>query len=629
MNKFVRATFLAFITIALFVLLYSPVTAQTTYRVNINYIDSQLFPRVNAYVSVTDAQGALVTGLGETDFSVSEDAKPISNFKVLSVENTQQPLAVALVIDTSGSMNVRPAPTPLSVSIDAAKAFLNSLQPQDQAAVIAYSDSPTVVRDFTQDKNALGQALDSLQGGTGIKSAMYDAIRNAVGLLKSRDERRVIILITDGKDTRSQATIDQAISDANQAGVQIYTIGFGAVVNHDQLYKLADQTGGSWVIQPNAAGLQTAFGNIMQVLREQYQVEYTSALLADNKPHNFVLTVTVQGNQVTVSKSFTAQTGKMTVTLPYQDGQVVGGNVVFNPTVTAPAPISKLDITMDGTPLTSIAAAPFEYTWTSTNNAGVHEFVLKVMDQVGNVGQASVRLNVQLPLTVKITQPSNGDQLNKPTTIAANVTSLPGTNVAKVDIAVDGTVIKTLTSPPYETNWDLNNVKAGPHTIQVTAQDVNGFSAEDKIAVAVALSDSFGWLIIPAALAVLAIVIPLSLRSRKRRSGSASGGGTTKVKAGTVHLRELNGMNPDQVWPLGTAEIRLGRKRDENDIPLQGLNASRRHAVIRFEQGQYIIQGLSANNPVIVNNEPISQPRALQTGDVIQLGDTTLRFEQS
>jgi len=88
-------------------------------------------------------------------------------------------------------------------------------------------------------------------------------------------------------------------------------------------------------------------------------------------------------------------------------------------------------------------------------------------------------------------------------------------------------------------------------------------------------------------------------------------------------------MNPDQIWPLGIAELRLGRKRDENDIPLQGLSASRRHAVIRFEQGEYIIQGVSANNPVIVNNETISQSHILRAGDVIQLGETTLRFEQS
>jgi len=60
----------------------------------------------------------------------------------------------------------------LQESISAAKAFLNSLGSQDQAAVVEYSDSPVVASDFTQDKTALGNVLDQLQGGSGSKSAM-------------------------------------------------------------------------------------------------------------------------------------------------------------------------------------------------------------------------------------------------------------------------------------------------------------------------------------------------------------------------------------------------------------------------------------------------------------------------
>ena len=99
--------------------------------------------------------------------------------------------------------------------------------------------------------------------------------------------------------------------------------------------------------------------------------------------------------------------------------------------------------------------------------------------------------------------------------------------------------------------------------------------------------------------------------------------------AGFAQLHELEGHSPDKVWSLGATEVRLGRKREENDIPLKGLKASRKHAVIRFERGQYVIEGLSPDNPVVVNDQAISQPRILQGGDVIKLGDTTLRFEQS
>ena len=87
-------------------------------------------------------------------------------------------------------------------------------------------------------------------------------------------------------------------------------------------------------------------------------------------------------------------------------------------------------------------------------------------------------------------------------------------------------------------------------------------------------------------------------------------------------------MSPGQVWPLGNSQVRLGRKRDENDIPLKGLNASRRHAYISFEQGQYVIYPLSPNNPVLINNVPVVQRQVLQPGDVIRMGETTLRYEK-
>jgi len=84
------------------------------------------------------------------------------------------------------------------------------------------------------------------------------------------------------------------------------------------------------IIQPSVSGLQAAFNNILQILREQYQIEYTSALLADNNSHNLAIGVTLQGALITASDNFTAQPGKCG-NASYKDGQTVGGNVIFNP----------------------------------------------------------------------------------------------------------------------------------------------------------------------------------------------------------------------------------------------------------------------------------------------------------
>jgi pSer/pThr/pTyr-binding forkhead associated (FHA) protein len=60
---------------------------------------------------------------------------------------------------------------------------------------------------------------------------------------------------------------------------------------------------------------------------------------------------------------------------------------------------------------------------------------------------------------------------------------------------------------------------------------------------------------------------------------------------------------------------------------LKGRRASRKHAVIRYQQGSYFIYSLNPQNPVAVNDQPIDQGYMLQPGDVIYAGETILRFE--
>ena len=131
-----------------------------------------------------------------------------------------------------------------------------------------------------------------------------------------------------------------------------------------------------------------------------------------------------------------------------------------------------------------------------------------------------------------------------------------------------------------------------------------------------------GWIILVGVLGIMALVIPLALRSRRRAAQAQP-----VPVVGRAVLHEIEGLSPGQTWPLGIAEIRLGRKRDENDIPLKGLNASRRQATICFKAGRYQIIPLSPDNPVLINNAPVMIKTVLRSGDLIRLGGTILRFE--
>ncbi len=612
------------------------VGAQTGLHASIDYLTDAQFPEVKAYVSVTDVQGMPVAGLEKSNFSVSEDGQPITGFDVSPVINTDQPLAIALVIDTSGSMAYG-TPRPLDQAIQAAKTFVGSLAPADNLAVIQFSDTVKVVQDLTTDRSLANAALDSLK--IEANTALYDSIVQAVSVLKNRGERRIIILITDGVDTGAgKFTFDMAVTEAQRWAIPVYPIGFGAV-DKNALQRLATLTGGTAQIQPDSSSLGAAFSNILEILRKQYLIHFTSGLKADGAEHTLLIALDTQGWHEELTHTFLGRPGSVTVSLPeYQTGQVIGGKVRFAPTVLAPAPIAQFDVLVDDTNVSSITASPFEYVWDSTSLApGEHTFTFMVIDTAGNTGETSIPLEVQIPISVTVSKPVDGETVSGSMTVSAEVPALH--SVTEVQFFVDGNPIgEKLMTAPFEVTLDTKDLVAGPHILSVTAVDNQGYTAQTQTTINVGIKQQSGmwWLVLLAGLALAGVLIPLALRKRKsmKKTGSISPQSQQKPdeispqssKPGTS-LRELEGQNPNQIWALGTGETHLGRKRDENDIPLKGINASRKHAVIRYDQGQYFIFGLNPDNPVIVNDLPLSQPRALQSGDVIRLGETILRFE--
>ena len=599
------------------------VNAQTGNRVNIDYLSDSKFPLVQAYITVSDTQGLPVKNLDASNFKLSEDNRPINDFKIASVQNTEQPLAIVLALDTSGSMGYGVPQTALQKSIQAAKAFISSLAPQDYVALLSFSDTPSLAQDFTTDHAKLNTALNSLR--LGKNTDMYDAIAKAATMLSNRGERRIIVLLTDGVNTVTGLSFDQAVNETQKWGAPIYPIGFGSI-DKTKLQNLAALTGGSVQIQPDPTALEDAFSTVLKILREQYLLTFSSSLPADGAEHTLAVSLDFQGWHAEFSHHLIARPGQVTVTLPgYQEGQVIGGNVKFAPAWTGPSPaIAQLDISMDGKSITTVTAAPFEYTWNSTGTTpGSHAFTFLVKDTSGNTGQQSLNLQVQLPVQVQLSQPVEGATIAGKTTLVADVTALG--SVQTVDFMVDGQPVGSVTSAPYQLEWNPGSLPAGRHVVGVKVTDMQNFSAETQATVNVAIKQGMDlvWIALLAVLAVAAVLIPISLRKRKQFVRVAA---SPSILPGQAILHELEGLNPGKLWPLGPQEVRLGRKLDENDIILKGLKASRRHAILRLQQDQYLIESVSPNNPLLVNDETVQQ-HILHPGDTIRLGETLLRFE--
>ncbi len=213
---------------------------------------------VRVPVSVTDARGRPVTHLERDDFRVWEQDEPQA-VTLFSAERKR--LRIAILADVSGSMELK-----LDEVADALKHFIEVLEGQDEVLVLAFSDTPRVLQDFTSDRRRLGRVLESLRAGGG--TALHDALIEGLARLKGTPrEASALVFVTDGMDTASESSFGEAKEAARRAEAPVFSIGLGhrsasfhsgrpagsgADFDAAPLIELAELTGGRAEILPDA-----------------------------------------------------------------------------------------------------------------------------------------------------------------------------------------------------------------------------------------------------------------------------------------------------------------------------------------------------------------------------------------
>lgn len=237
-------------------------------------------------------------------------------------------------------------------------------------------------------------------------------------------------------------------------------------------------------------------------------------------------------------------------------------------------------------------------------------------------------------ISISFDSPVAGASLSGSQDIAVSVDSkFP---IEQLAISVDGEILNTYTTPPYSFHWELYNVKNGEHLIKVEATDDQGLTQTQEMTVTVnqVISDGgtenpfsgLGLYLVFAAFAVLLVVI-IAFGIRKRKEQEIVEEAPLADSSTASVLFELQGRAPNKAWALSAPEVRLGRKSDVNDIPLQGTKASRQMALIQNRQGQHIIYSVKPENPVILNGTPVEREMPLNNGDIITLGESVFRYD--
>jgi VWFA-related protein len=207
------------------------------------------------------------------DLIVVEDGVPQT---VEAFSEATSPVSIVLALDESGSMR-RSAEGVKA----AARTFVNALRKEDRLAVLRFSDTAEVAHDLTQFRSDAMKAIDeySSKGGT----ALYDAVHESLGRLKTVEGRRVVVLMTDGRDENaaangpgSVATFEQVLDEVKTAGALVYVIGLGTNVDRERLQTLAARTGGEAYFPETVETLPAEYARIVENLRRQYVIGYTS-----------------------------------------------------------------------------------------------------------------------------------------------------------------------------------------------------------------------------------------------------------------------------------------------------------------------------------------------------------------
>ncbi len=236
---------------------------------------------INLTVTVTDAQGRLVPGLGRDTFSVFEDGVK-QELALFSKERL--PLSVVLLMDTSASMDEK-----IGGAKAAAKRFVATLVPEDRARVVAFNNRIDVLQDFTNDHTLLNQGIDKLlpSGSTALHNAFYISIKDLQKEKRTTAaaRRQAIILLSDGENTSSIVTDEQVIDLARNAEISIYSIRLTADYEGDKgraafsqathlLSVLARETGGQAFFPAQIQELDSVYDRIAEEMRTQYSMGY-------------------------------------------------------------------------------------------------------------------------------------------------------------------------------------------------------------------------------------------------------------------------------------------------------------------------------------------------------------------
>lgn len=246
-------------------------------------------PIVNLNVNVIlDKTHQIVPGLKAGNFLVLEDGVPQT---ITSVRTTQAPITAVMLLEFAANSYYL-----INDMQNASYSFFRTLRPDDYVAVVTYDLRTHILTDFTNNKEVVAQALQSLTIPGFSDTNLFDALYETLDRVSRVEGRKYIILIGSGRDTFSKLTLDKILAKVKSTpNVTIFTIGTGALLHElyggrggmssgmadlnylqaeNQMKTFASMTGGLSFSPVFQGALPDIFSQINDSIRNQYVLTY-------------------------------------------------------------------------------------------------------------------------------------------------------------------------------------------------------------------------------------------------------------------------------------------------------------------------------------------------------------------
>jgi Ca-activated chloride channel homolog len=273
---------------------------------------------ISIAVTVQDKGGKYITDLEQKDFTVYENnvKQTITYFQ----HDFEAPVSLTVLLDVSGSMGLQDK---LKESKEALRYLLDFLlRPQDETSLLIFADGEVeVAAPFSTDKGVFLAELDKMEAYG--QTALNDAVAVSPGFAnRGKTEKRAILLITDGIENDSQATVDQAVEIARRVDVPIFTIGYKIPLSDEylrkykrtstltstgivsSLEKFSQATGGKMFIAADPAELMAALREVQRELSHQYIIGYTSYKNLKNEYRKIRVTTSSKKHKVRTREGY-------------------------------------------------------------------------------------------------------------------------------------------------------------------------------------------------------------------------------------------------------------------------------------------------------------------------------------